>query len=550
MSLLGNQDNEFEKQLKKQLSDTEFKPSESLWDRIDKDVNRPVFEQKVGSKLNQFQVTPSEETWEQIEAQLPPEPRRWKPIGKIWYGLFLLLFSGGITIGYFITKHQQLKLAERDALVLTPESKPQNQTQGVFNKQAIEKKSVEKESDLGEALYNKKSGVNTKIHSNQDVQPHAQGADISKKTPLISSIKQEKPNASPTRVESIGNLAQQQETVVPTSQIAPLATEAPKNSITINNATNLPALPLNSAVINNDSDKSGSNVTEEPTLVVPVQQQVLLIARDSLKGLPAPDAGASLDFIGKLISPISDSVTKASTHTAPNKPSSKISITILAGAHMSNMALGEPAGREMSNNINLRKQVERPKADITAGFLLDYHLNKRWIVSGGVFVTNFKMDMVYNTSPTNQSAQKEPKARYIHPNDSIFNGSGEYNQGIRYSWNEIPLLLTFNFNPGKRLSFEIKSGLSYAIINTVDANMISYNNVGVLVLKGKESFPQIRNSVFAHVYAGISYRLNETVSLNAMPYFRYSVNSMIRNENWVQQRPYLTGMSLSLRKYF
>ncbi|TAE89802.1 MAG: hypothetical protein EAY81_01780, partial [Bacteroidetes bacterium] len=196
------------------------------------------------------------------------------------------------------------------------------------------------------------------------------------------------------------------------------------------------------------------------------------------------------------------------------------------------------------------KQVEQPKTDITAGFLLDYSLSKHWTISSGVFITNFKMEMTYNTTPTNLSSQKEPNARYIHPNDSIYVGSGEYKQRIQYSWNEIPLLITFNINPEKRLSYELKSGLSYAIINTVDANMISYNNVGVLVLKGKESFPQIGNSVFAHVYAGVTYRINDNVSLTATPYIRYSLNSMVKNDNWVQQRPYLTGMSLSLRKYF
>jgi len=67
MSLLGNRNNDFEKKLKQQLDDTEFKPSESLWSRIDQEVNKPEFEKKVEGKIGSYEVTPKPESWAIIE---------------------------------------------------------------------------------------------------------------------------------------------------------------------------------------------------------------------------------------------------------------------------------------------------------------------------------------------------------------------------------------------------------------------------------------------------------------------------------------------------
>ena len=531
MSLLGNQHSDFEKQLKKQLSDTEYKPSESLWERIDQDVNRPEFEQKVASKLHQYQVTPSQETWEQIEAQLPPEPHQWKPLGKFWYGLLLLLFGSGLTIGYFITKHQQAHLAEyklavkqqnKPGIAITPNNKEVEQTTRKIATPKLAAKNGDVTLQPITAL--KKLPLNSTSQ-----QPKQQVVSLNTQR---KHLMQHRPKAT-----VVADVLKQP---VPVKTIAQQATNIQLSSDLLNNGNQ----------VNAEQPKQQRVVTTAmESQPLPIEQAKNLAATDSLKEKPAPTL-VSANPIGTIMPAIPDSATKVSSEKIATNTPSRFSISIIAGAHKSNMQLTGPDNKDMSSNINLRKQVERPKTEITAGFLVNYSLSKHWTISSGVFITNFKMEMTYNTTPTSLSSQKEPNARYIHPNDSIYGGSGEYRQRISYSWNEIPLLVTFNINPEKRLSYELKSGLSYAIINTVDANMISYNNVGVLVLKGKESFPQIGNSVFAHVYAGVTYRINEGVALTATPYIRYSLNSMVKNDNWVQQRPYLTGISLSLRKYF
>jgi len=66
MSLFKNQNNDFEKKLRDQLNETEFNPSDSLWSRIDHEVNRPEFEKKVEGKIGNYQLDPKKETWKQI----------------------------------------------------------------------------------------------------------------------------------------------------------------------------------------------------------------------------------------------------------------------------------------------------------------------------------------------------------------------------------------------------------------------------------------------------------------------------------------------------
>jgi hypothetical protein len=71
-----------------------------------------------------------------------------------------------------------------------------------------------------------------------------------------------------------------------------------------------------------------------------------------------------------------------------------------------------------------------------------------------------------------------------------------------------------------------------------------------LVIKNKESFPFIKNSIFAQAYLGIAYQINQAIMITAAPYLRYSLNSMTDNKYSVKQHPYMLGISIGLRKHF
>jgi hypothetical protein len=111
-------------------------------------------------------------------------------------------------------------------------------------------------------------------------------------------------------------------------------------------------------------------------------------------------------------------------------------------------------------------------------------------------------------------------------------------------------MINYNVRKGERWDLDVQAGASYAIINGVDAGMVSYDNKGVFALKDKNAFPQIKNSVFVSLMPQVSYRFGDNVSVGFVPTFKYSVASMIGNDRWVQQHPYFVGLNICLRKRF
>jgi len=226
---------------------------------------------------------------------------------------------------------------------------------------------------------------------------------------------------------------------------------------------------------------------------------------------------------------------------------------IMVGTHLSFNHLKAPFTNRynMDENMTLRNSLEKPMLDWSGGFYADYMLGERWRVATGIAMLNFTQQFNYNLIPavglTNGAA--EQGVPVFNPTDSIVSGS-LYNTRIRYNWTEIPLLFTYQITNGQKWNVELQAGASYAILNAVDASIISYDNTGLLQLKDKDAFPGLQNSVFIICNPTISYTLNEKVQIGLMPTFKYSLNTMINNENWVQQHPYFIGMALSLRKRF
>jgi hypothetical protein len=202
------------------------------------------------------------------------------------------------------------------------------------------------------------------------------------------------------------------------------------------------------------------------------------------------------------------------------------------------------------SNIALRKKIESPDIDWSGGFLLNYHLTKRISISSGVMLANFRQSVSYNTTgSSNGVMQGEQSTQTIHSSDSFVSG-GTYANRIKYSWTEIPLFISYQLMETPRFSVDMMCGVSYAFIQTVDAIMISKDNVGAYVLKNNESFPGFNNSFFLNIYPVCSYRFNDAISLGLSPSFKYSINSMVASNRWTPQHPYLAGLSLRLTKRF
>lgn len=572
MSLFKNQNNDFEKKLRDQLDETEFKPSDSLWSRIDQEVNRPEFEKRVEGKIGNYQLKPHQETWEQIEAQLPPEPNVKNRRKYLWIPLTVLLFISGLGIGFWLNNLEN----NSNILVINGnqqqvpatssfEIEPNNDAEVTSSNQV----NIENELTI-KVLKPKQKEL--KVVENQTEPLVSQTAKPTKKqiaptqsTQTVNETKQPvaSDNAAITNLPKnvVSNNHSLNKKQIASAQILnknkqPMAngnggaSNLPKNNVADNQSQNkkqiAPTQILNEnegIVQHQQTDTKQPTANENQT----GKNEPADVAQQQTK--PSEPLTDTTKSVKNIIPALHDSVAntiKPEPNLVDEERPSKISLSIMMGAHYSQMHLYTEQ-TTLAKHVALRNQIESAKIDWSGAFLIDYQW-KKMLISSGVQFTHFSMGMTYGTTQATQPPKYEPNSQ-VSTNDSV-TANGINNTRIKYSWNEIPLLITYRFTPHKRLGVEAKVGVSYAFISTVDAALVGQNNVGVLVVKNKESFPFVKNSIFAQAYLGLAYQVNPAITITAMPYLRYSLNSMTDSKYAVKQHPYMVGMSIGLRKHF
>lgn len=616
MSLFRNRNNDFEDKLRKQLDETEFRPAESLWDRIDAEVNREPFENKVQEKVQSYELQPKPETWEAIEAELPPEPGRRRNRRAIWYGMLVLLFVTGMYAGYELSNQQdQLtgntpkeQTATGDAAVQEPVSPIRSNLQSSSNnpsentdvradhiekaissqapqdiipaKDDEQKQEVksnrqaeatlapasQKASSSASVLYKKEPAVVLPAEKNIPAKANSKPAKTTSSTYITSTNTAEdsKPSVRVSKaITADNNIADVKKETQQT--IAPASTQQEKEAATAQTQNTNAASP---AIRNAVKEEPAANVEQKndvsadqpaPTKDAATAKRQTSIpsstsntSDQAATAKQTSPAAALPEGVKKLATADSASqvlLTPDKDHANKFEELSNFSISIMAGAHYSFMHLSAPNSETaFDKNIALRSKLEAPQMDMSGGFLLDYTLNDNWMISTGIFFTAFSQRMQYGITTPNGTFIPETGAQYA-TQDSIVNGT-QYTTRIRYTWNEIPVLLTYRSHHMGRFNYEFRGGVSYAVLSSVDAAMISYDNVGLLTIKDKDAFPGFENSFFMHLHGGVTYSINDKVTLGFMPYFRYSLNSMVSRPTWVQQQPYLIGANLMLRRTF
>ncbi|MFN3444642.1 MAG: hypothetical protein ACK44D_02810 [Bacteroidia bacterium] len=570
MSLFKNQNNDFEKKLRDQLDETEFKPSDSLWNRIDQEVNKPEFEKKVEGKIGNYQLDPKKETWEQIEAQLPPEPKGINRRKYLWIPLTALLFISGLGIGFWLNQMENnsniLVINGNEQQVPTTSSfeiEPNNEAEVMSSNQVNTQneasvkhiKSKQKELEVAE---NKSEPLisQTAKPTKKQIAPTQSTQTVNNTIQTLASGNGAKTNLPKSIISSNYSLNKK--------QIAPTQTANENKQPIVNGNGGTSGLTKNDVADNqNEKQITPTQILNKNEGIVQHQQtdkkqpnsnenqtgknEPADVAQQQTK--PSEPLTDTTKSVKNIIPALHDSVAntlKPEPNLVDEERPSKISLSIMMGAHYSQMHLYTEQ-TTLAKHVALRNQIESAKIDWSGAFLIDYQW-KKMLISSGVQFTHFSMGMTYGTTQATQPPKYEPNSQ-VSTNDSV-TANGINNTRIKYSWNEIPLLITCRFTPHKRLGVEAKVGVSYAFISTVDAALVGQNNVGVLVVKNKESFPFVKNSIFAQAYLGLAYQVNPAITITAMPYLRYSLNSMTDSKYAVKQHPYMVGMSIGLRKHF
>jgi hypothetical protein len=524
----------FEEKLHEQLGDMEVKPSSSLWDRIDSGITSDSFEHVVQDSLENFEQMPYPETWDNIAAELP-EPKVGNGLRNYYIGASLaVLFSVGLYIGQ---NWQTETIQPREEQTLQPNGQEQLTEQMLALRHASKQPqtaAIPKQEKLKGEVNRKESipKTNRIVYSEPENLQHSPQPLLAS-TPKVQLVAQpiepanRKINQSNTQ-PIVAKVDEQSHT----PQLALAAKMEPAPKVKENNQTIANQEPVLAVTPTNTTTDNLMVAVAAPELMTGEPKEMLPVQPDS--ALYAQKVQAYQ------VQPQGDGLTK-------------FSISVYAGVHLSFTTYGAPkqsSTLDFDKNINLRKELERPVADWSGGFVLDYRVGRKWMFSTGIMMVNFSQQFDYAIEKALDPITKnEVGAAVSNPSDSFVVGN-QYSNRIKYSWTEIPVFVNYNLLQKNKWNIDLQGGVSYAFVNTIDGGMIGYDNKGVLLLRGKESFPNIQNTFFVSLMPQLSYQCSPTVSLGAAPSVKYSLTSIIGNEYWIQQHPYFVGMNICLRKRF
>jgi hypothetical protein len=558
MSLLKKQ-NKFEESIKAKMSELETKPSDSLWAKLEKELDTDSFEPTLSAKFEDFSLPVSEQTWTNIEAQLPQEKNK-KRILAFWFtGIFLIALSLGFIASRFYLPDNS---SENSIAIINGPQKVEKQLP-LFNQQKLN----EVESSTQEESSNQQKIKNSSL-SNEETKQNS----VSEIKVTESSLSE---NITSENTVSDNSIAKKFESVASPAKSSSKKSKAKNSSVkTISNsavAVGKIALGAKSSKAKNQSADLGSNTNSTSSVIPPVdlntKQTVNTpqLAQTIEKSNPVKqevrelqEANAKIKLEDVQIKFDKDSIIRTQEVNTENyvseedKPG-KFSMSAIVGVFRTEMLLSKPSSSiyDLNKVFDLRSKLEKPSVDWAGGFLLNYHVNNHWMISSGVQISNFKQALHYDLADPKADTfgQIQSQNLYLHPTDSIIEGHVKTAVN-KYSFTEIPIWITYSILTDKKIGFDFMLGYSFAFLTSVNAYMPDPALVGLLTVNDKTSFPFLKGSSFINIAPAVTYRINNTVQLGLMPQFKLGLSSVIDNKNWIQEKPMAIGINFYLRKRF
>lgn len=538
----------FEEKLNEQLSGMEYKPSDSLWNRIEQNLDTDGFEPALREKLDSYTAEPNQKVWTHIENQLP-EMRTRK--GIFWISMIAGILAIGFGAGYWFnpkllvlhdkntvqkteTKFESKPIAEEKvtANIITPKkSSEQKQTTEAMQLNSTEKKS------LPALVTNAPVNNATPVKANRPLKINRQTLSQNVNKPAGTSIIPVQAQGKKTENNQKGIL--DPPAALPLAGLnGHISPKQDKNISPETQKTEQSALP--------DSKRDLPKPEETKPIVLPIPEKITpslspVLTNESVTLKDTKDTSELYSNENVLVD--------KSAYLPPGDSLSKISVTATAGAQLCFLSLSMPSNQKstLQTSFDLRQKMETPVVDYNGGFLLNYHYTENWMFSSGVLMSSFTQDINYSLIPLVGSIPKSNN--YMHPTDSIGDGT-QYVVQNKYSFTEIPLLVTYKASKGQLVDVEVQAGVSYAILNLVHAYMPDPSCIGLLEITDKNDFPKLKNVFFASLAPSIGFKVNNAVTLGAMPFIKVALTGMVDNEQWIQQKPWFVGLNLFIRKRF
>ncbi len=555
MSLLKKR-NSFEESLREKLSEQEFKPSDSLWDRLENELDGDSFEPAVREKMEQLHVQPSSGTWEKIEAKLPLEHKH----KFIYFWLPALLLSA-LGLGFWLNQtlnSSQLALqnqaqvsAQAPTLANPKPAKPNAEVQ--TNNSIAESSQLSPEPNASIPAVSENTSIqpetqanSTKTSTSEKLTSSSSPASLplerTRKTQVSISNQVEKTKATPSRRKnsSRSNQANNSGNSAANAAQAGIGIASHALSGQASNAGLIPApkssepgseIPSATGEANSPKPKLAGRILSEEKEPIRLEDQQIKFDKDSV---------------------VHQSEAHSENYETDGDVPGKFAIIAMAGFNYTAMQLAMPSSSpyNLDKSFALREALEKASFDWSGGFLLSYQVSSKWELSTGVQILNVRQSLHYNLEDANGNPNHiQPSSLYLHPNDSIVEGQVKVLDN-KYSFTEIPIWIHYSLGKGEVWSGEIMAGYSFGLLSSVNMYMPDPSCIGLLNANDKNSFPKFKSVHFVNLAPLISWKMNNTIQLGLMPQVKIGLNSMVDNSNWISQKPYAAGLQVLIRKRF
>jgi hypothetical protein len=542
MNHLNNQ-NKFEQKLKEQFDNFEAKPNEALWENIAQNIPSDNFEKTLATKLNTLKYEPNESIWLAIEKRLPFIVQVNKKLIYLW--TFVVL-SFGVFAGILINKlvsDSKLSdaLSHPKAFVWLESNELPINREAISNKKlAISHPELVEGSKIGNAtnenenqalnsskipnnlLFQNTTSQKVKVNNRAKNNHHSNSVAVTQPPILVNKITAQNSVVTVEGLMTTGTIVsanlplQNKMNIEPENPPIIVSNNVPTN---IENSTNIATKPLPEP--NKDSVAENTNLTKTEKIVATPKNTNVLAQQ------------------------VSDE-----NYTGPSLKKEKLTIIAYAGLGYSYMryAAGNEKGNSKTNQL-LREQTESSESEITGGFLIGYDLTKRFTISSGLILANFKQTMNFS-----KEKAKNPTSNFeenlIYFNDTITTGNTN-STTLKYSFTEIPLFITYKAIETQKFELALQTGLGIGFVTGINTYIINTNNIGVYEVTNKDDFPAFKNTLFFSFQPQFTYNLNSPgVSIGLMPIIKTSLTNIVNDENWLKQYPYNMSVNVFLRKRF
>ncbi len=233
-----------------------------------------------------------------------------------------------------------------------------------------------------------------------------------------------------------------------------------------------------------------------------------------------------------------------------DKKTGNWALVIGFGTSYTGMQLFSNSNQNNLTELATRKQIEKPFMDWNANLLLEYKIAKRWTLSSGINISHFRQQLNFNKQPAQTTAQhSQPASSYLFVNDTLFSGSN-YSGVNTYTFNEFPIWLNYSIKENAHYCLDVQFGYALGLLYHVDAYLLDPSGVGLLIANNVETFPKFKEAHFIKIAPGITYKVNQRNEFGFQFNCKAALNSIIAENNWVQQRPYAFGLELRYRRRF